>query len=187
MGSDGMNKQTARTIADGLTWARLFSIIPISIFIIAEMQRWVLALYLLAALTDLLDGWFARRGTESKRGADLDGTVDLIFVGMTLVWIAWMIPGFYAKYWFPFLPAFVAFEGYFLFSRLRKKDLVLPHLWSGKIAMTLFCFLLPVLLVFGDVTWFLLLALYVPILAKAEMAVWIWRGMADTEVKSTTL
>ena len=37
--------------------------------------------------------------------------------------------------------------------------------------MILFSSLLPVLLVFGDVSWFVVIALYVPIMAKVQLVV----------------
>jgi phosphatidylglycerophosphate synthase len=179
-----MKEQAARKIADGLSWARLFSIVPIGVLAVMQLKWWVLGLHIPAALTDLADGWVARKAPDCEHGARLDGTADLVFAIATLWWIALLVPGFYGKYWFPFLPSFVALEMVLLVVCLKNKDIVLPHLWSGKLAVTVFSFLLPVLLVFGDVTWFVLIALYVPIAAKVHLVAVVLRSESRQHARS---
>lgn len=149
-----MNKQTARKIADGLTWARVFSVVPITAFAWYEMKWWVFALYIAASLTDLLDGVFARRAAPPKTDLDFDGLADLLFTVMTLLWLWLLVPGFFPKYGLLYLPLLVLLEVYMVSARMRFADLLVPHLEFGRKAMALFCFLLPVLIVFGDVPWF---------------------------------
>ena len=93
-----MDKKTARMIADNLTWARNWSAIPITAFAWLGIQWWVLGLYIVAALTDLLDGWFARRATPPAKDVAFDGKADIVFSIATLLWIWMLIPGFYEAY-----------------------------------------------------------------------------------------
>jgi hypothetical protein len=72
-----------------------------------------------------------------------------------------------------------------LVACLKNRDLVLPHLWSGKLAVAVFSFLLPVLLLFGDVPWFVLIALYVPIAAKVHLVVVVLRSEVRRPARST--
>jgi len=149
-----MNKDTARKIADGLTWARIWSAVPITVLALYQLKWWVFALYIAAALTDLFDGIFARRASPPASDVDLDGLADLFLSVMTLLWLWLLIPGFFPKYWLPYLPVLVMLELYVISARIRYPDLHVPHLAYGRWAMALFFFLLPVLIVWHDVPWF---------------------------------
>ena len=49
-------------------------------------SAWFLAVYTLTGLTDVLDGWLARKtGTASEFGAKLDSMADLLFYGVLLL------------------------------------------------------------------------------------------------------
>lgn len=156
-----MNKQTARVIADALTWARIVSIVPITVLAFYDLRWWVFGVYIAAALTDLLDGFFARRGAPSQTDVDLDGLADILVGGMTLLWLWMLIPGFFQTYWLPYIPVLVALQIWRLPLRIRYPQAAVPHLRIGRIAMALFFFLLPVLIVWGDVPWFVHLVLIV--------------------------
>lgn len=66
--------------ANLLTFARIH-FLPLLVFLAATRQfAWVLPVYALLGLTDVLDGWIARRrGEESKLGFVLDPLSDLCF------------------------------------------------------------------------------------------------------------
>ncbi|MEJ2258699.1 MAG: CDP-alcohol phosphatidyltransferase family protein [Woeseiaceae bacterium] len=74
-----MDRNLARCIADALTWARILSIVPITALAWLGLSRWVFWLYIAAALTDLFDGLFARRGSPPAKNIDFDGIADLVF------------------------------------------------------------------------------------------------------------
>lgn len=84
-----------------LTLSRL----PIAVVypFVAGRESVALGLYLLAAATDLLDGWVARRtGTTSHTGAVLDGWIDKILyvnIAWTLV-LLHDVPGWWMLCWF---------------------------------------------------------------------------------------
>ncbi len=169
-----MNKDTARTIADTLTYARIASIVPITVLAWYDLRYWVLGVYSVAALTDWFDGWFARRAAPPKSDADLDGLADLIFSFSSLAWFWLLIPGFVSKYWFPYLPIIVVLEIYMTTVRVRHKRFGVPHLQFGRFAMALFFVLLPVLIIWGDVTWFVHTVLIIGVASKLQLAVAFW-------------
>jgi len=156
-----MNKNTARTIADALTWARIVSVVPITILAWYELKWWVLALYIAGALTDLFDGMFARRATPPRTNIDFDGLADLIFRAMTLLWLWLLVPWFFPKYWLPYFPVLVLLELYMISVRIRFPQTTVPHFQFGRFAMALFFVLLPVLIIWDDVTWFVHVVLIV--------------------------
>ena len=164
-----MDKQTARTVADGLTWSRILSAIPITIAASYGLTWWVFGLYIAAALTDLLDGVFGRRATPPEKDNDFDGKADVVFSIMTLVWIWMLIPGFFEKYWLPYLPMLLVIEIYLIAIRVREPETPVPHFQFGRFAMALFCFLLPVLLIVQDSAWFVHGVFIIGTLSKIQM------------------
>jgi len=173
-----MNKKIARTIADCLTWARIFSILPISLLAWYDLKWWVFGVYIAAALTDLLDGMFARRAAPAASDVDLDGIADLIFSFATLLWFWMLIPGFVSSYWLPYLPIFVLLEIYMMNVRLRHKRYGIPHLRFGRFAMALYFFLLPVVIVFGDLPWFVHGVLIIGVASKLQLSWAFWNRRA---------
>ena len=167
---DSMDKKTARIVADGLTWSRILSAIPITIAAWYGLTWWVFGLYIAAAMTDLLDGVFGRRATPPPKDTDFDGKADVVFSIMTLVWIWMLIPGFFEKYWLPYLPLLLLIEIYLTIIRVQEPETPVPHFQFGRFAMALFCFLLPVLLIVQDSTWFVHGVLMIGLLSKIQMA-----------------
>jgi hypothetical protein len=164
-----MDKKTARIVADGLTWSRILSAIPITIAASYGLTWWVFGLYIAAALTDLLDGVFGRRATPPQKDNDFDGKADVVFSIMTLVWIWMLIPGFFEKYWLPYLPMLLVIEIYLITIRVREPETPVPHFQFGRFAMALFCFLLPVLLIVQDSAWFVHGVFIIGTLSKIQM------------------
>ena len=164
-----MDKKTARTVADGLTWSRILSAIPITIAASYGLTWWVFGLYIAAALTDLLDGVFGRRATPPEKDNDFDGKADVVFSIMTLVWIWMLIPGFFEKYWLPYLPMLLVIEIYLITIRVQEPETPVPHFQFGRFAMALFCFLLPVLLIVQDSAWFVHGVFIIGTLSKIQM------------------
>ncbi len=163
-----MNKDTARKIADALTWSRIWSVIPITILAWYGFKWWVLGLYIAASLTDLLDGIFARRGAPPATDTDFDGLADLLFTVMTLLWLWLLVPDFFPRYWL-YLPPLVLLEIYMISARIRYPDLTVPHLELGRKGMFLYCLLLPVLIVWDDVPWFVHLVFITGTVAKIQL------------------
>ncbi len=176
-----MNKRNARIIADALTWSRIVSVVPLTALAWYGLKWWVFGLYIAAALTDLLDGWFARRGDPPSKDVDLDGIADVVLSFTTLLWLWLLFPGFVSKYWLPYVPIFVLLELYITYVRVRHHRRGVPHLRFGKIAMALFFFLLPVLIVWGDVPWFVHGVLIIGIASKLQLGWEFWTRQPDRQ------
>jgi CDP-diacylglycerol--glycerol-3-phosphate 3-phosphatidyltransferase len=83
--------EDARNIPNLLTFARIVMIPMVLVLLDRGSPRdcfWAAAVYSLAALTDMLDGWLARRqGLVSVLGKFLDPLADKLIVAGTLVWL----------------------------------------------------------------------------------------------------
>jgi CDP-diacylglycerol--glycerol-3-phosphate 3-phosphatidyltransferase len=83
--------EDARNIPNLLTFARIL-MIPVVLFLLDRGAPrdcfWAACVYALAAITDMLDGWLARRqGLVSVLGKFLDPLADKLIVASTLVWL----------------------------------------------------------------------------------------------------
>jgi CDP-diacylglycerol--glycerol-3-phosphate 3-phosphatidyltransferase len=76
------------TPADAIALARALASIPIAWLIVAGDRPVALALFLIAAASDAMDGWLARRTGLTARGAFLDPLADKILVVVTLAALA---------------------------------------------------------------------------------------------------
>ena len=83
-------------IADTVTAMRIAASLFLPFFHVQSI--WFLVIYTFAGLTDVLDGWIARKfGMESEFGARLDSIADLVFYGILLIYLLpvmyWILPG----------------------------------------------------------------------------------------------
>lgn len=105
-----------KSLPNQLTIARIIAVPVICALLIAGVEwalwlRWVaLAIYVLAAITDWLDGFLARRmGQSSDLGKMLDPIADKLLVGALLLTFAWTRPdGIHPDLSFWELPAAIA-------------------------------------------------------------------------------
>lgn len=86
--------QDAKNVPNLLTFARVLMIPAVLVLLSRGNPRdclWAAAVYALAAITDMLDGWIARRqGLVSVLGKFLDPLADKLIVASTLVWLVQM-------------------------------------------------------------------------------------------------
>ena len=177
-----MNTSNARTIADGLTWFRVLSVIPITLFASADMRWWVFGVYIAASLTDFFDGVFARQAYPVRYGRAFDGNADVFFALMTFIWIAMLFPAFFGQYGLPLVLPLLLLQTLLFVLRVRRSVAGVAHLAIGRLSMFVFCLLLPVLLVFGDVPWFVVAVLALSVFAKAQLA---WHMFAARDRETT--
>ncbi|MEP6694039.1 MAG: CDP-alcohol phosphatidyltransferase family protein [Chloroflexota bacterium] len=81
--------------ANALTLFRAIAGIPIAIALTFDARGLAFAIFLVAALSDALDGWLARRsGTATDRGVLLDPLADKALVLLTLaaLWLVGTVP-----------------------------------------------------------------------------------------------
>jgi CDP-diacylglycerol--glycerol-3-phosphate 3-phosphatidyltransferase len=83
--------QDAKNLPNLLTFARVLMIPAVLVLLAQGNPRaclWAACVYAAAAITDMLDGWIARRqGLVSVLGKFLDPLADKLIVASTLVWL----------------------------------------------------------------------------------------------------
>jgi len=78
------------TLANQLTLLRMGLAPLLVVLVLARQMPWALAVFLLAALTDLLDGLVARRsGQPTALGAMLDPVADKVLLTSSLIALTW--------------------------------------------------------------------------------------------------
>lgn len=142
-----------------------------------------LILYILCGLSDILDGFFARRfGTASVFGARLDTCADLVFVVSILAKLFMTVS-------FPPAAVCLAAASFFLklsaalASKIRLKHLDFPHTYLNKLAGFLF-FLYPLSVYFIKSRVFLYILCVTCVLASAEeLAIALLARFPDPDAK----
>ncbi len=140
---EGPAPSTGWTVADLLTFSRF----PLAVvFVVIPSAGWRIAILCVAGVTDLIDGWAARRWGSSRLGGFLDPVADKVFAaaafGVVLFDGALEIWEIVAV----LLRDIVATVG-FLITVVRRKPVSIPARISGKIVTacqlaTLLAFLL---------------------------------------------
>ena len=168
-------------LANLVTLSRLVSILPILLLLRAGQGRAALALYIVAALTDLVDGWLARRsGTASDFGARLDGVVDNLFSLATLPFLLMAFPGLFDRHPVALLCLFLGPLAYLAIAKLWTGSLMMFHFQSAKLGALLLFALWPSMAVTGWEGW-LLLAAAVVMASRIEQLFFLARGGIDQE------
>ena len=170
-------------LANLVTLARLVSIVPI-LMLLTHGRDWLaLNLYIGAALTDLLDGWLARRsGQASMFGAILDGVVDNVFSLATLPFLLLAFPGLFDRHPVAMVVLFAGPLVYLAVAKLWTGSLMMFHFLSAKTGAFLLFALWPALWLTG---WegFVPLAACVVGGSRIEQLVFIWRGGTDQDAR----
>jgi phosphatidylglycerophosphate synthase len=167
--------------ANAVTLARGVLIAPIYGLLWADRPSAALGVYIVAAATDIVDGWLARRLRQSSAfGAQLDAVVDNLFSVAILGFLGLAYPGLVARQW----PAIAVLFGgpllYLALSWLMTRRLMMFHVWSAKLgALLLFC-LWPAIALTGWTGWLWLSAAVVGV-SRLEQLILIARGGRDLE------
>jgi len=73
-------------LPNAITISRMFLAIPIAIMLIKNQYKWAVYLFLFASISDILDGFLARKlNQQTKLGAMLDPLADKILINYTFV------------------------------------------------------------------------------------------------------
>jgi CDP-diacylglycerol--glycerol-3-phosphate 3-phosphatidyltransferase len=106
---------------------------------VEALRWWALGIYLLAATTDGVDGWIARRfNQQSEFGAFIDPIADkaLLLTGViTLSFVDWGSPGWRLPLWFATIVVLrdcIILGGIRVLWNHHRKVKIVPH-WSGKV------------------------------------------------------
>ena len=158
-----------KQIPNLLTMLRIVCAVLLLFF--RPLSAWFFTLYLFAGLSDLLDGYLARRlGVSSELGARLDSAADFLLCAVLLailiplyVWPVWVIV------WIAAIALIRLFAIAVCYLRFRK--LAFLHTYANK-ATGLFLFLSPVLFwLFGLTVTTILLCILATISAFEELLI----------------
>ncbi|MDP3853386.1 CDP-alcohol phosphatidyltransferase family protein [Phenylobacterium sp.] len=168
-------------LANLVTLSRAMLIAPIFGLLAAGQAQAALALYGLAAATDLIDGWLARRsGRASAFGAQLDAVVDNLFSLAILGFLLMAYPGLAERHTAALVALFGGPLVYLAVSWLLRRRFLMFHFWSAKAgAVLLFC-LWPLIALSGSEAWLPAAAALVG-LSRLEQIVYILRGGQDLD------
>lgn len=122
------------TLPNALSFARMAALPPVLYLLRRgdpQSDRWALVLLLLAGVTDLLDGWLARRrGSVSASGKVVDPLADKVLIGGLVIYLAlerefpmWLLLAIVAR-------DVALMAGAWLF--FRRDKLVFAADWTGK-------------------------------------------------------
>ena len=168
-------------LANLVTLSRAVLIAPILALLLGSHALWALGVYVVAAATDVVDGWLARRsGRASTFGAQLDAAVDNVFSLAILGFLLLAYPALVARH--PVATTVLALVplAYLAASWLLKRRFLMFHFWSAKAgALLLFC-LWPLQAMTGWEGWLPVTAAVVG-LSRLEQLVFIFRGGVDLE------
>lgn len=127
-------------LADWVSYLRILIGIVLFYFAWTEQRVVFVLLFLLAGITDLVDGMLARKMGRTVFGSKLDGWADSFISISSIVWIWILAPTVLLKMW-PALAVFFIFE---LISRAYQfkkfKTLDSYHLLSIKLLTVLYYF-----------------------------------------------
>lgn len=167
--------------ANVVTLTRGLLVIPILALLLLGLPRAALGLYILAALTDAVDGWLARRtGQSSAFGAQLDASVDNVFSAGILVFLLLAYPGIAERHGAALAVLFGGPLLYLAVSWAMRRRLMMFHFWSAKAgAFLLFC-LWPAIAVTGQ-EWLVTAAAAVVGFSRLEQVIYMLRGGENLE------
>ena len=166
-------------LANLVTLSRAVLIAPVFALLAGARPLAALALYCVAASTDLLDGWLARRsGRSSAFGAQLDAVVDNLFSLGVMGFLLMAYPGLGRRHIVALTVLFAGPLAYLAASWLLKRRFLMFHFWSAKAgAVLLFC-LWPLVALTGSEAWIPVTAALVGF-SRLEQLVFIQRGGLD--------
>lgn len=170
--------------ANVLTWTRLALILPITIAAYFDAQWFVLVLFIVAMLTDFLDGKVARwTGTASPKGAVFDSNVDLAFLVATVAWLWMLVPSLVAKYW---VWACIFFASEFTAQLIVRRKLRVTsglHLYSGKAAAVSLFVLFPATIIWGEFPALIYTVIAIGMIACVEAIAYVLKGGKNLDAR----
>ncbi len=164
-------------MANVLTICRI--VLSLALLVLPALSPAFLALYAIAGITDMIDGFIARRtNTESKIGARLDSIADFVLVMVCLVKI---LPAISVPIWLWIWIALIVMvkAANIISGYAMEKRLVLPHTFTNKVAGVV-VFLIPFALPFMDIAIVAIPACAVATFAAVQEGHFIRAGKAES-------
>ncbi len=127
------------TLPNSITFSRVALLPALWYFLLRDRFAAAGVVLLLAAVTDVVDGYAARRlKQETRFGAAFDSLADYA-VGITiLLWFPFLFPGVLRAFLLPVLIILLLLAAVWVTSFLRFRAFPAYHLWSGKAVTALF-------------------------------------------------
>ena len=163
-----MQKEERFTIPNFITFSRVLLLVAMWIFFFLKDTFVLGILFLIAGVTDLLDGFLARKlNQETEFGAKFDSAADNLLGFSFILWLPFLFPDIIAAHGklIGIAVFFVAFS--WLVAALKFKRNPEFHLTSNKVATVIIYAFVAHALFFGYNTVFL----YVTLAAAVVMAV----------------
>ena len=164
-------------MANALTFSRI--VLSITLLVPPALSPAFLAVYALAGVTDMLDGYVARRtGTESELGARLDSIADLVLV---VICLAKILPAIDVPTWLWVWVAAIALvkAANAISGLVVEKRLVMPHTTANKVA-GLAVFLVPFAIPLFGITAPVVIACAVATFAALQEGHYIRTGKVES-------
>jgi len=166
-------------LANLVTLSRCMLIAPIFALQLSGHPLAAIATYVVAASTDLVDGWLARRsGRSSDFGAQLDAVVDNLFSIAILGFLLFAYPSLAARHAVSLVVLFAGPLAYLAASWLLTRRILMFHFWSAKAGAALLFCLWPLVAITGSEAWITGAAALVG-LSRLEQIAFILRGGCD--------
>lgn len=166
-------------VANLVTLSRAALIVPIVVLLCMGLIFPALALYVAAAMTDLVDGWLARRtGRSSVFGAQLDAWVDNIFSIAALTFLVFAYPGLWDRHSVALVILFGAPIMYLALSYALRRRFLMFHFWSAKLGAALLFCLWPIVALTSSESIIPIAAVLIAF-SRLEQILFIFRGGVD--------
>lgn len=134
------------TVANGITLLRIIG--TVGLLFVKPISPLFLGIYTFTGLTDILDGWIARRtGTASDFGARLDSIADLLFYAVMLIELVpvlWVILP--QTIWYAAAAVLLIRIGSYLTAAIKYRRFASLHTYLNKLTGAA-VFLLPYMLI----------------------------------------
>jgi CDP-diacylglycerol--glycerol-3-phosphate 3-phosphatidyltransferase len=149
--------------------------VPVLVWLAASQQQVAFAWLILAAgLTDILDGWLARRyGWTSALGALLDSIADVTLILVAIYGVWSMYREVVLQEWLAFSAVFLIWTVVHLSALLRYGRLASFHTRLARIGILMFGVFVLLLFFYGFVPWYFRLAAATSFLGGIESLIMI--------------
>ena len=147
-----------KKIPNLITFSRII-LVPFLFYFAYTQEKYIFViLFLTAGLTDILDGYFARRLNQTSLfGARLDSIADDVILLSLVFWLYWLLPEFLIKNWYLFVLIYLTFliSLYIQYILSTKKTGL--HLWSAKFSFFMIFVVITLFVLYKPYEWMLYL------------------------------
>jgi len=181
-----MKKEDIKSLPNQLTFLRVLSIPILWLFALLQFKVAFVIVFAFAALTDILDGYLARRlKKESDFGAWFDSLADNIIAASLIFWIWLLLPELLRENMVLILIVFGLFLLSLLMGYIKYKKMVDYHLYTNKAAnVFLYVFFLHALLFGIHILFFYLTILIIAVGLLEEIAMTLTHDKVESNKKS---